>query len=69
MPTIWTLCIYVGKDVRIRGYFSAPRAVRQQNNLGEHWLILDYLLCGAYLLLKVGVKVNVLLRSLDYCSK
>ena len=62
--------MYVGKDVRLRGYLSTPKGVREQNNLGEHWLILDYrLFYLTYLLLKVGVKDNVLLRLPDYCSK
>jgi len=45
MRTIRTLCINVGKDVRIRDYFLTPKGVREQNNLEEHQLILDYLLC------------------------
>ena len=28
-------CIYVSKDVRVRGYFWKPRGVREQNTLGN----------------------------------
>jgi len=30
-----TLCIYVSKDLRIRGYFSKPKGVRERRSLGN----------------------------------
>jgi len=29
IPAIRTLCIYMSKEVRIRGYFSKPEGVRE----------------------------------------
>jgi hypothetical protein len=29
--------IYVRMDVRIGGYFSKPKEVREQKRLGKHW--------------------------------
>jgi hypothetical protein len=40
MPVIRQLRIDVSKDMRIRGYFSKPNAVREKNKFGEHWSIL-----------------------------
>jgi hypothetical protein len=34
-PIIQAICIYVSKDVRIRGYFSKPKGVREQQSLGN----------------------------------
>ena len=30
-----TLCVYVIKDVRVRGYFSKPKGFREQRSLGN----------------------------------
>jgi len=35
MLIIRVLCIYVSKDVKIRGYFLKPKAVREQKCLGN----------------------------------
>jgi hypothetical protein len=35
VPIIWTLYIYVSKDMRIRGYFSKPKGVCEHKNLGK----------------------------------
>jgi hypothetical protein len=34
MPIILTSCIYVCKDVSIRGYLSKPKGVSEQKSLG-----------------------------------
>jgi hypothetical protein len=28
--------IYVSKDVKIRGYFGAPKEIREKNSFGNH---------------------------------
>jgi len=35
MPIIQTLCVYVSKGARFRGYFSKPKGVREQKGLGN----------------------------------
>jgi hypothetical protein len=35
MPIIQTLCIYFSKDVRIRGYFSKPKGVHEEEGKKE----------------------------------
>jgi hypothetical protein len=35
IPTVRSLCVYVSKDVRICGYFSKPKGVREQNRFGN----------------------------------
>jgi hypothetical protein len=35
MPIIQTLHVYLSKDVKIRGYFSKPKGVREQKSLGN----------------------------------
>jgi hypothetical protein len=32
---LFSHCIYVSKDVRVRGYFCKPRGVSEQNTLGN----------------------------------
>jgi len=62
-------CIYVSKDVSIRGYFSKPKGVSEQNSLGHTGV--DYSVTGRECLL-FGLRVllsNYVMDGNDFCAR